>query len=153
MEIRHVGPRDEDLVTEAGFLFDGPALVSATRQFLNDARHHLFIAYDVDDPVGFVTGVEMTHPDKGTEMFVYELEVKESHRRQGIGGALIAQLEDLARERGCYGMWVLTSDDNTAALATYASTGAHSETGQSVLTWEFTTMPESNGSTATREGS
>jgi ribosomal protein S18 acetylase RimI-like enzyme len=137
MDIRHLGPRDEGLVTEAGFLFDGPALASATRMFLNDSRHHLLIAYDDGKPVGFVTGVEMTHPDKGTEMFLYELEVETSHQRSGIGTALVARLEVVARERGCYGMWVITSDDNVAALSTYTGAGAKCETGQSVLTWDF----------------
>jgi hypothetical protein len=36
---------------------------------------------DVD--VGFVTGVEMTHPDKGTEMFLYELSVARLLRHVG----------------------------------------------------------------------
>jgi ribosomal protein S18 acetylase RimI-like enzyme len=149
MEVRRMGPRDEELVAQAGSLFDGPALASATHLFLNDARHHLLIAYDQSEPVGFVTGVEMTHPDKGTEMFLYELEVKESHQRQGIATALVAKLEALAHERGCYGMWVLTSDDNAAALATYTGAGATSESGQSVLTWDFTTGNEGNETTPT----
>ncbi|HEY5092540.1 MAG TPA: GNAT family N-acetyltransferase [Acidimicrobiales bacterium] len=151
MEIRHMGPDDQGRVTQAEFLFDGPALTTATRQFLNDARHHLLIAYDESEPVGFVTGVEMTHPDKGTEMFLYELEVKESYQRKGIGTMLVARLEVLARERGCYGMWVLTSDDNAAALATYKSAGGTGETGQSVMTWDFTTIREPKGSGTTRD--
>ena len=35
------------------------------------------IAYVDARPVGFVSGVEMTHPDKDTEMFLYELAVDE----------------------------------------------------------------------------
>jgi ribosomal protein S18 acetylase RimI-like enzyme len=150
MEIRHVGPLDEDLVGQAAFLFDGPALSTATRQFLDDARHHLLIAFDNGEPVGFVTGVEMTHPDKGTEMFLYEVEVAASFQRKGVGSALVARLEALARERGCYGMWVLTSDDNVAALATYTGTGAERETGQSVLTWQFAATNEAETAATTR---
>jgi ribosomal protein S18 acetylase RimI-like enzyme len=41
-------------------------------------------------------GVEMTHPDKGTEMFLYELSVAESHRNRGIGSALLAALANHA---------------------------------------------------------
>ena len=69
--------------------------------------------------VGFVSGVETTHPDKGTEMFLYELGVDESARRQGVGRALVEALAAFAEERGCYGMWVLTEDDNVAARKTY----------------------------------
>ena len=61
----------------------------------------------------------MTHPDKGTEMFLYELGVDDAARGQGVGKALVAALRDLAEERGCYGMWVLTDADNEAALRTY----------------------------------
>ena len=72
-----------------------------------------------------VSGVETTHPDKGTEMFLYELGVAERFRRRGVGAALVEALADLAGERECYGMWVLTDADNDAALATYARSGAH----------------------------
>ena len=60
----------------------------------------------------------MTHPDKGTEMFLYELAVDEPWRRQGIGAALVTALGDVAQQRGCYGMWVLTEDSNRAAITT-----------------------------------
>ena len=45
-------------------------------------------------------------------------------RRRGIGRALVVALRDRAAELGCHGMWVLTDDDNEAALRTYASAGA-----------------------------
>lgn len=62
--------------------------------------------------------MELTHPDKGTEMFLYELAVAEGQQRRGIGKALVAALARLARQANCYGMWVLTDDDNRAAVAT-----------------------------------
>ena len=61
--------------------------------------------------------MELTHPDKGTEMFLYELGVDEPHRRQGVGTALVGALAALAAERGCYGMFVLTEADNEAGPA------------------------------------
>ena len=85
-----------------------------------------------------VTGVETTHPDKGTEMFLYELEVHEVARGRGIGRALVEQLLGIARQTGCYGMWVAVDADNDAALATYRSTGAATDEGsQHVLTWQL----------------
>ena len=47
------------------------------------------------------------HPDKGTEIFLYELSVEEDHRQRGIGTALVTALRELAQENVCYGMWVL----------------------------------------------
>jgi ribosomal protein S18 acetylase RimI-like enzyme len=84
-----------------------------------------------------ITGVEMTHPDKGTEMFLYELGVAAEHRRRGIGRNLVAGLAELARERGCYGMWVLTDRDNAAGLATYRAAGADEDEDAVMLSWSF----------------
>jgi len=56
-------------------------------------------------------------------MFLYELGVEEAFRRRGVGWALVAALTDLARDRGCYGMWVVTGEDNPAAVATYQRAG------------------------------
>ena len=88
-------------------------------------------------PAGFVTGVELTHPDKGTEMFLYELGVDAAFRRQGIGRQLTEALAAVARERGCYGMWVGTEPDNAAALATYRAAGASSSETFVVLSWDL----------------
>jgi len=79
----------------------------------------------------------MTHPDKGTEMFLYELGVDERFRNQGIGKALVVAMADLARTSGCYGMWVLTDEDNAAAMHTYAAAGATDPQKQTMLSWIF----------------
>ena len=125
VEIRRLGPGDEELVHAAAGLFDDAPKADATQRFLREPTHHLLIAYDDGArPVGFVTGVETTHPDKGTEMFLYELGVDGPARRRGVGRALVQALLALARERGCYGMWVATDTANEAAVATYRGAGA-----------------------------
>ena len=91
--------------------------------------------------MGFVSGVETTHPDKGTEMFLYELGVDESARRLGVGRALVEALVALAEERGCYGMWVLTDADNLAAGTTYERAGASGSSSHLMLEWSFGTPP------------
>jgi aminoglycoside 3-N-acetyltransferase I len=111
---------------------------AATRRFLAEPGHHLLVAYDRDQrPVGFVSGVETTHPDKGTEMFLYELAVDEPARRRGIGRTLVEALAAVARERGCYGMFVFTDDDNVAALATYRRAGAREASRPVMLDWDL----------------
>ncbi len=137
MEIRVLRPGEDGLVAAASHLFDGPARPDSTARFLAAGGHHLLIAYEEDRAVGFVSGVEVTHPDKGTEMFLYELAVDGPFRRQGVGRALVERLAALARAAGCYGMWVITDEDNEAARATYEGTGGRSETGQVVEVWTF----------------
>ena len=116
VDIRALGPGDDAAVTVLAPLFDDAPRPDAVARFLAEPTHHLLVAYDDGRPVGFVSGVETTHPDKGTEMFLYELGVDDAHRGHGIGTALVQALVDRSRARGCYGMWVLTSRDNAAAL-------------------------------------
>jgi ribosomal protein S18 acetylase RimI-like enzyme len=137
VEIRVLRSGDDELVRTASHLFDGPALAGATRRFLAAPGHHLVLACEEGRAVGFVSGVEVTHPDKGTELFLYELAVDEPWRRRGIGRALVEALADIARAAGCYGMWVVTDRTNEAARATYQGTGAVSELDQVVEVWSF----------------
>jgi ribosomal protein S18 acetylase RimI-like enzyme len=125
-------------VALAAPLFDHALRDEAVERFAAEDGHHLLLAIEDDAAAGFVSGVEMTHPDKGTEMFLYELAVAESSRNRGVGRELVVALGDLARERGCYGMWVLTDDGNPAALRAYAAAGGVRETPDSVLfAWTF----------------
>lgn len=137
MEIRRA--RSVAEVTAAEHLFDHPVRTEWAERFLTAAGHHLFLACEdgEDAPVGFVSGVETVHPDKGTEMFLYELAVAEPYRRRGIARALIGRLGELGRELGCYGMWVLVDTGNDVALAAYRSAGGKDEGSCSVVTWDF----------------
>jgi ribosomal protein S18 acetylase RimI-like enzyme len=137
-DVRRLGPGDEKAVHAARALFDDAPEEQATRRFLAEPTHHLLVAYDdADTPLGFVTGIELTHPDKGTEMFLYELGVDESARRQGVGRALVQALAALAREQGCYDMWVLADADNEAARATYTRAEGREASRPVLLEWLF----------------
>jgi ribosomal protein S18 acetylase RimI-like enzyme len=137
VELRWLGPDDVDLVVAASPLFDGPADAAGAADFLARPLHHLCVALDGGVPVGFVSGVETTHPDKGTELFLYELAVDEAWRRRGIGRALVDALAGRARELGCYGMWVATEPGNEAAIATYRAAGSDEPEPTVVLSWTF----------------
>jgi ribosomal protein S18 acetylase RimI-like enzyme len=142
VKIERLGPGDDKRVIDAGHLFDDPPRKAAVSRFLADPTHHLLIAYLGEDPVGFVSGIEVTHPDKGTEMFLYELGVDSGHRHHGIGTALVEQLADLARSKGCYGMWVLVDDENEAASATYRKAHGDVESQPLMFSWRFSRKSE-----------
>ncbi|MER5397522.1 GNAT family N-acetyltransferase [Streptomyces sp. NPDC002599] len=135
MELRRAATALE--LTAAEYLFDSPVRPEWARRFLEAQGHHLFLAYEGEVPVGFVSGVETVHPDKGTEMFLYELAVAERFRRRGIGRALVRELAALARERGCYGMWVGVDRGNDVALATYRGAGGEDDGSCTVMAWDF----------------
>jgi GNAT superfamily N-acetyltransferase len=70
-------------------------------------------------------------------MFLYELGVEDNVHGRGIGRSLVERLAELARDRGCYGMWVLTDKEKAAALASYEGAGAVREGDQMVLGWKL----------------
>lgn len=124
---------------DAEALFDAPVLDGPASEFVGDPRHHLLLAVDFAGvALGFVSGVVLVHPDKGGEMFLYELGVDATARRRGVATSLVGALAQLARDLGCRGMWVLTDDDNAAALGAYRRAGG-TATGQSqrMLEWTF----------------
>ncbi|MEU0668278.1 GNAT family N-acetyltransferase [Streptomyces lavendulocolor] len=135
MEIRRATTVDELL--GAQHLYDGPARPEWAARFLAAPGHLMLIARVDGVAAGMVSGVEMLHPDKGAEMCLYELSVDEPYRRRGIGRALTRALAAVARERGCYGMWVGVDTDNDPALATYRSAGAGDDGEFAMLTWGF----------------
>jgi GNAT superfamily N-acetyltransferase len=145
VEIRRIN--DLAAVQAAGLLFDTPPQLEATQRFLADDRHHLLIGYVDDVPVGMVTGVELTQPDKGSEMFISSLGVAEPYQSGEVGSGLVAVLGDLARERGCSGMWVVTDNLSAAALASYRS-GSVPEPGQVVLAWTLDEPTAPSGQSA-----
>jgi ribosomal protein S18 acetylase RimI-like enzyme len=145
VEIRRLAPGDQALVLAAAHLFDDPPLPDATARFLGLPGHHLLFAFVEREPVGFISGVELTHPDKGTEMFLYELGVYEPHRRQGVGTALVGALAAVAAERSCYGMFVLIEPQNEAARRTYRRAGAGPSEPAGMLTWTFAAADPPSG--------
>lgn len=135
LKIRRAATASE--VAAADAVFDGKSQPDWTRKFLASPDHHLLVAYADGVVAGMISGVETTHPDKGTEMFLYELGVLDDFQGQGIGRALVSALAALARERGCYGMWVLTEHDNVAALKAYGAAGGVQDGRPVMLSWNF----------------
>jgi len=50
---------------------------------------------------------------------------------------LVEKLAELARSKGCYGMWVLVDDENAAAAATYRKAHGDVESQPLMFSWRF----------------
>jgi ribosomal protein S18 acetylase RimI-like enzyme len=130
--------RSVDAVLDAASLFDHAVDGTATERFLADESHHLLVGYIGRAPAGFVTAVELLHPDKPQpEMFLYELGVHEEYRGRGVATALMQRLIALCRERRCGEMFVLTDDGNAAANATYRRAGAKGVPAGVMFQWDW----------------
>ena len=124
IEFRKLGAGDGAVLDRvADGVFDHAVQPALTREFLDDARHHLAVALDDGIVVGFASGVHYVHPDKPPELWINEVAVAPTHLRRGLAQALLRLLFDAGRALGCSQAWVLTDRDNAAAMRLYASVG------------------------------
>jgi ribosomal protein S18 acetylase RimI-like enzyme len=132
ISIRPLVPGDESVVRELA-TYESPGDPAA---LLSDPRTLMLVAFDRERAVGFVLAYALPrrHGDPAS-LFVYEVEVAETHRRRGTASALLARLAELARERGIRTGFVLTEPDNGPANALYRSAGGETETV--TVQWDF----------------
>jgi ribosomal protein S18 acetylase RimI-like enzyme len=136
VEIVLAGRGDDAAVAAAGHLFDGPARAEETKRFLTRPGHLLLLAYEDGRPVGFASGIEVVHPDKRAEMMLYEIAVDEPYRRRGIATALVAELAEASKERGCRSVFVLAEGDDQPAQAFYEALAPTRREPAVMYTWE-----------------
>jgi len=139
VEVRVLGPADAELLLGhvAEDVFDGPVVPRLAHEFLNDPRHALCVAIDEGVVVGMASGVRYVHPDKPSEFWINEAGVAPTHQRRGLAKAIVTELLAHARREGCHEAWVLTDDDNTAALALYASAGGDGGSNQRMISFRL----------------
>jgi aminoglycoside 6'-N-acetyltransferase I len=124
MVIRELGAEDgRVLAAVAAEVFDHEVAPARVREFLADPRHHIVVALDEGLVVGFASGVHYIHPDKPPELWINEVAVAPTHHRRGIGREVVEGLLDVGRALGCVEAWVLTENDNQAAIGLYEAVG------------------------------
>lgn len=134
VEIKKLRPNDFLLAKELVDMFDvddEKDVLSSTeyvRKMLERNDFHVLIALQNDKLLGGLTAYEMQMFKSETkEMFLYEIEVAESRRREGIGKALIEHLKEICLEKGIVQMFVGTEKDNLPARKLYVSTDGETD--------------------------
>jgi GNAT superfamily N-acetyltransferase len=123
MDIRVLRPGDEDLLVRAVAMIEEAELTPArAAEHLADPTLVAVAAVEEGAPVGFIYGYALARVEH-TDLFIYSVDVAETHWRRGIGGAMMQRLKALVRERGWAGMYVFTNAGNTAAMRLYESAG------------------------------
>jgi ribosomal protein S18 acetylase RimI-like enzyme len=129
--VRRLGPGDEAVVRR---LAEDAAPQS---DLLADERTIFLVAFDRDDPIGFLLAYELLRRrGDPSQLFVYEVGVDEGRRRQGVATTLFRELARLARARGIRAGFVLTNEANEAAMELYRSVGGVRPNADDVL-WDF----------------
>lgn len=126
--IRRMAEVSPEIAVEVSEILDDPWDALQGEKFLSNPDNALFLAFAGERVAGFLTGYRLQRLDKHrAEVMLYEIEVLEEFRRQGIAKKLIAALNDWAAEIDAFQSWVLTYSDNTAAMALYKSMGGEED--------------------------
>ena len=116
MQIRQINKEDTAwIINLCNERWAGPIQIARGRTLYVD-KHPGFIAVQDDKPVGLITyqidgdQCEMTLLDSLVE-------------GKGIGTALVNAVKDIAQQAGCKRLWLITTNDNTAALRFFQKRG------------------------------
>jgi ribosomal protein S18 acetylase RimI-like enzyme len=135
--IRNLGPEDVDVLEHVRpGTFDNPVDPARAWAFLATRVNEIVVALDRGEVVGFASGTVLMHPDKPNQFFVNEVGVHVDYRRRGIARRLVARIRDLARDRGCEGLWLATETDNASARAFYRAVGMRETEGYAIYDWD-----------------
>lgn len=142
IQIKRLGLGDEAMLTQytldiADFDLDHedkpkrPLNAAATQRYLANPAVLHWVAYVGDQVIGSLYCAVLPLPaDDGQELVLYEIGVRNAWRRQGVGRALLNEMDRWMHANAVRYVWVLA--DNDDAIAFYQSGGFEAEDEQPV---------------------
>ena len=98
------------------------------RKLLSDGKFIAMVAWFDGEMVGALAGYELVKFEaERSEIYIYDLAVREEHRRRGVATALIEALKPVAREKGAWVIMVQADPPDLPAVALYDKLGAREE--------------------------
>ena len=124
-----------ELLDVLGVAFDDVPTYSAhqpddayLRRLLARDTFVAIVALQDDVVVGGLAAYELPKFEQArSEMYIYDLAVSASHRRQGIARGLIGELQRISAERDVYVIFVQADHGDDPAIALYNSLGARED--------------------------
>ena len=138
VEIDRIGPGDVATMQAANALFaevfgeegyHGPPPSGAhLRSLLSDDRFIALIAHVDGQMAGALAGYELVKFEaERSEIYIYDLAVREEFRRRGVATALIEGVKAVAREKGAWVVFVQADPPDEPAVALYDKLGTREE--------------------------
>ena len=137
LSFRRLAPGDEailallareevDFGLDRGGVSARPLEPAAARRYLEHPAVLLWVAFDAEVVVGLLQCTILPlRAGEESELLLYDIGVRGSRRRQGIGRALLAEMERWMGENGVADVWVLA--DGPGALEFYRACGFTTE--------------------------
>lgn len=134
-QIRRLGPSDLPLMRELlhcfGEVFDEPDTYGSAqpddaylRDLLATETFMAMVALGEGGVVGGLAAYELRKFEQPrSEVYIYDLGVREAFRRQGVATALIAECREIARARGAWAVFVQADPIDAPAVELYTKLG------------------------------
>jgi len=138
-QIRHLTAADVDLLRRLNAVFaaafndehsyaGAPPDDAYCRRALSKDHVIVLVALDDANVVGGLVAYELYKLERArSEVYVYDLAVAESHRRQGIATRLLERLRAIAHERDAWVVFVQADHGDEPAIALYEKLGVREE--------------------------
>ncbi|MBN1550207.1 GNAT family N-acetyltransferase [bacterium] len=125
LTIKRMGPEDLEQARDNCTLFwKMNHAIANLKAFLADPGCILLTAEIDGNPAGQVTGYILRRWDsKKPKLFLYSIDVLESHRRKGVARQLITEFRRIGKEAGCGAAFVFTNASNIPAMLLYQYSG------------------------------
>ncbi|HWS31626.1 MAG TPA: GNAT family N-acetyltransferase [Actinoplanes sp.] len=120
--IVHASSATMNVFKEATRHFTGSSHGAAA--FVESPETIALIAMDGPEIQGWCWGHLLSRPDGTTMLYLHDLEVDESHRRQGIARELLNEFMKAGVNHGASRMFLTTGEENTPARHLYETAGA-----------------------------
>ena len=98
------------------------------RKLLSDDKFIALAAWRDGEMAGALAGYELVKFEaERSEIYIYDLAVREEHRRKGVATALIEAVKPIAREKGAWVIMVQADPPDAPAVALYDKLGSREE--------------------------
>jgi aminoglycoside 3-N-acetyltransferase I len=98
------------------------------RKLLADQKFIALVAWHDGEMVGALAGYELVKFEcERSEIYIYDLAVREEHRRKGVATTMIEALQPIGRENGASVIFVQADPPDAPAVALYEKLGTREE--------------------------
>jgi len=138
LRVERLGPADLDRMKQVNRLFlevfaeeayHGPGPGDAhLERLLADGKFIALAGWIDGEMAGALAAYELVkYEAERSEIYIYDLAVREEHRRRGVATALIEALKPIAREKGAWVIYVQADPPDAPAVALYDKLGVREE--------------------------
>jgi aminoglycoside 3-N-acetyltransferase I len=138
LRVERLGPADLPRMNEVNRLFlevfgeeahHGPGPGDAhLERLLADDKFIALAAWIDGEMAGALAAYELVkYEAERSEIYIYDLAVREQHRRRGVATALIEALKPIARGKGAWVIYVQADPPDAPAVALYDKLGVREE--------------------------